>query len=94
MSRIALLGPKLMTGPLAGAGIDVFPCDSTMQSRHTLADLSSRGEHGIIFMIERYARELAADIAAAEEKGSNIMLLPDHRGSIGLHQEALKRIIG
>lgn len=93
MSKIALLGPRLMVHPFRATGIEVFACDSSRQSRKTLAELTGRGEHVIIFMIERYAGELVEDIAAAEEKGLNILLLPDHRGSIGLYKEMLDGLI-
>lgn len=93
MLKIALLGPKFMVSPLSAAGVEVFPCDSTLQSRETLADLSARGEHAVAFMIERYSLELKEEIEAAEEKGLNILLLPDHRGSIGLYREMLEGLM-
>lgn len=93
MSKIALLGPKFMFSALAAAGVDVFSCDSTLQSRQRLAELADRGEHEIIFMDERYSSELRAEIEAAEEKGLNIVLLPDHRGSTGLFREMLHELI-
>lgn len=93
MSKLALLGPKFIVGPLSAAGVEVFPCDSTRQSRETLAKLTAQQEHAIIFMIERYARELVEDIETAEEKGLNVLLLPDHRGSIGLFKEMLENLI-
>lgn len=93
MSKMALLGPKFIVSPLSASGIEVFPCDSTLQSRQKLAELAEQQEHGIVFMIERYATELKSEIEEAEEKGLNILLLPDHRGSIGLFQEMLHNLI-
>lgn len=93
MPNIALMGPKFMVSPLSIAEVDVYPCDSTLQSRETLAKISSREEHAIVFMIERYSTELKEDIEAIEEKGINVLLLPDHRGSIGLFREMLHGLI-
>lgn len=93
MSKIALLGPKSLYSALAAAGVDVFPCDSTLQSQRRLAELSAQGEHAILFMAERYSSELTTEIEAAEAKGLNIVLLPDHRGSTGLFKEMLDGLI-
>ncbi len=93
MSKIAFLGPKFMVAPLSAAGVEVFPCDSTLQSRETLAELIKKGEHAVAFMIERYSLELKEEIEAAEEKGLNILLLPDHRGSMGFYREMLEGLI-
>lgn len=93
MSKLALIGPKFMVAPLSAAGVEAFPCDSTLQSRETLARLTGEGKHAVVFMIERYATDLKPEIEAAEEKGMNVLLLPDHRGSIGLASEMLYGLI-
>ena len=93
MSKIAMLGPKFIYSALAAAGVDVFPCDSTLQSQQRLSELAERGDHEIVFMAERYSSELTTEIEAAEAKGLNIVLLPDHRGSTGLFREKLHGLI-
>jgi hypothetical protein len=49
--------------------------------------------HAIVFLNERYAGELQAEIDDAEDKGLNVLLLPDHRGSTGLYREMLQALI-
>ncbi|MFA5113850.1 MAG: V-type ATP synthase subunit F [Candidatus Margulisiibacteriota bacterium] len=93
MSRIALLGPKALVDPLAAAGIDVFPCDSTPESQRTLAALGAGGRHEIVLLTERYAADLSPEIAAGEQQGLNILLIPDHRGSTGLYREQLDQLV-
>lgn len=93
MSKIALLGPKYLINPLSAAGIDVMACDSGKLGSEILRKLVSQGEHAIIFIAERLAVELKEDIETAEKKDMNIVLLPDHRGSIGLFQETLESLI-
>jgi vacuolar-type H+-ATPase subunit F/Vma7 len=93
MSKLALIGPRALVRPLAAAGVDVFPADSTPEGQQALATISAQGEHEIVLLTERYAPDLQAEIAAAEAGGLNILLLPDHRGSTGLYREQLDQLV-
>lgn len=93
MSKIAFIGPKEMLEPLASSGLDFYPCGSLDHSCQDLEKLTAGGEHDIIFVTERLAREMTALIETAEKKGINVVLLPDHRGSLGLFKELAEGLI-
>jgi len=92
-TKIALVGPKYLVNPLSACGIDVAACETEKHGSEILKDLVLRGEHRIIFIIERLAVELKEEIEAAEKKDINIVLVPDHRGSVGLFREILEGLI-
>jgi len=89
MSDILLIGPKKMVEPLAACGIDIQACGSRAQG----CEIIGKTVHPIIFITERLAFELPEEIRSAEEKGANIVVLPDHRGSTGYYQERLSHLI-
>ena len=89
MSDILLVGPKKMVEPLAACGIDVLACDSRRQG----CEIIGQTVHPIVFITERLAFELQAEITSAEEKGDNIVVLPDHRGTTGYYQDLLGQLI-
>ena len=91
--KIAFLGPKEISEPLAASGIDIFPCDSVSHTCEKLEVLLGKREHGIIFITERLAAEMPEMIKEAEKKEINVVLLPDHRGSIGLFKELAEGLI-
>ncbi|MBU0630109.1 MAG: hypothetical protein KKC80_04225 [Candidatus Margulisbacteria bacterium] len=93
MSKIAFLGPKEIVTPLAASGIDIFPCDSVSHSCQNLSALLHKKEHSIIFVTERLAAEIPETIKEAEKKEINVVLLPDHRGSIGLFKELAEGLL-
>jgi vacuolar-type H+-ATPase subunit F/Vma7 len=84
MPKIALIGPRPLVAPLAAAGIDVFT---------DFKAIADSGDYPLIFVTEREAAELKEEIATAEERGSNVVLLPDGRGSTGAVREELDRLI-
>jgi vacuolar-type H+-ATPase subunit F/Vma7 len=93
MSKIALLGPSSLTEPLKACGIEAFACDSGPAGSSHLKALFEKREHAVVFITERLAREFPEEIAAAEEKELNVVLLPDHHGSLGMYKEKLKGLI-
>jgi len=93
MSKIALLGPRALVEPLSACGIDTLPCDSRLSGCSHLKELIDQGRHEVLLVTERLAQELPEELLAAEKKNINVLLLPDHLGSVGLYQEKLKGLI-
>lgn len=93
MSKIALLGPAYLTEPLKACGIDAVACDSGPAGCAHLKSILEKREHAVVFITERLARDFSEEILAAEEKDLNIVLLPDHHGSLGMYKEKLKGLI-
>ncbi|MFH1387633.1 MAG: V-type ATP synthase subunit F [bacterium] len=93
MSNIALIGPKYLIAPLSSSGIDTFYCDSSPQGEDIFNNIIVKGNHTIVFITEQTAMEITPSIKAAEDQGINVVLLPDHRGGIGLFNEDLDRLI-
>ena len=87
MSKIAFLGPNHLVAPLSATGIDVAACETGKHGCEMLKKLTIQGEHSIIFITERLGAAIREEIESAEKKDINIVLLPDHRGSIGLFRE-------
>jgi hypothetical protein len=84
MPKIALIGPRPLVAPLAAAGIDIFSDFSA---------ITGSGDYPLVFITEREAAEMSAEIASAEASGVNVVLLPDGRGSTGAVREELDRLI-
>lgn len=93
MHKIALIGSKYLVNPLAAAGIDIAACETEREGCEKLEALLKARDHAIIFITESLAQNFMDKIEAAEEKGVNIVLLPDHKGSIGLFREKLQGLI-
>jgi vacuolar-type H+-ATPase subunit F/Vma7 len=89
MSDILLIGPRKLVTPLSFCGIDVAACDSGRAG----CEMIEAAIHPVIFMTERLAAEMPEAIAAAEKKGQNVVLLPDHRGTTGFYKEKLEELI-
>ena len=89
MSDLLLIGPRKLVEPLGGTGIDIQACDSSLQG----CEIIKSAAHSIIFMTERLAAEMQEEIDAAEKKGRNIVLLPDHRGTTGFYKDRLNDLI-
>lgn len=92
-SELALIGPKALVSPLGLAGIDVFGCESAAGSCQALAQATSSGKYGIIFITENLAEEIKEEVAAAEKAGANLVFLPDHQGSSGFFKEFLHNLL-
>ncbi len=89
MSDVLLIGPKKLVESLSFCGIDIQACDSALQG----CKIIKSATHPIIFMTERLAVEMREEIEMAEKKGSNIVLLPDHRGTTGFYKDMLNDLI-
>ena len=93
MSKITLIGQDYLVAPLAATGIDVFACASARQGCERLTQVIKNKDHSIIFITESIAQDFMPEIEAAEKEEVNIVLLPDHKGSLGLFRERLRGLI-
>ena len=89
MSDILLMGPKKLVDPLSFCGIDIEACDSGVAG----CEMIRNAAHPIVFVTERLAKEMVEELTAAEKRGQNIVLLPDHRGTTGFYKEKLEELI-
>jgi|GEM_PF-3371939 len=93
MYKIAFLGPRPLVEPLWASGLEIAPCETAFQAKKALQDFLQKGDYVLIFITERLAAEMLEEIEVAEEKGINILTLPDHRGSSGFFKERLDQLI-
>lgn len=99
MYSIKIIGPKYLIAPLAMLGIETYPADSKAEAKTCLEEATAKKEGALIFITERLAVDLQAEIENLNQKPQlNITLIPDNRGSIGLSatqiHHLLKKSIG
>ncbi len=97
MYKIAVVGgPDTVIG-FKALGLDTFPVREADEARKVLKKLTrSEGEdtYAIIYMEERLAQALAADIDKFKDSPSPaVILIPGKEGSIGLGQSALQAAV-
>jgi len=92
MFKIAFIGPTQMVSPLWTSGVDVYGCDSPLEADNALSKIYSSKEYGLIFITEKLGLEIKEKISGIENK-INVVLLPDHNGSIGFFKERLQNLI-
>jgi vacuolar-type H+-ATPase subunit F/Vma7 len=92
--KIKMIGPKYLVSPLALLGIEVYPADSEAQAKKALASLGSANEAALIFISERIAVDLQAEIGALNKNPEiNVVLIPDNRGGVGLASGKINNLI-
>ena len=91
--KIAVLGDKDSVLGFKALGLDVFPAEDVEQAKKTLHELA-RGSYAVIYLTERYAAEMGAEIDRyKDELTPAIILIPGKDGSLGIGQAAVKSAV-
>ncbi len=94
MYKIKIIAPKYLICPLAILGIDTYPADSEAEARPALEEASGKKEPALIFITERLAVDLQAEINKLNQKPDiNVVLIPDNRGSTGLAASQIENLV-
>ncbi|OGC05920.1 hypothetical protein A2526_03345 [candidate division WOR-1 bacterium RIFOXYD2_FULL_36_8] len=91
-NQVAIIGPYQMVLPLKESGIAIFSCDNGRQAEQILDKIHLSKKFDVIFITEVLASDTQEKIAELENS-LNIVLIPDHKGSIGLFKERLNGLI-
>ncbi len=81
---IAVIGDQASVMGFKALGLDVHVSEDTEDARKTLHDLA-RGDTAVIYITERFARDMAADIARYKDCVTPaVILIPGKEGSLGI----------
>ena len=97
MYKIAVIGaPDTVIG-FKALGLDTFPVREADQARQvfkTITKPDQTDEYAIIYLEERLAADMQADIARFKDSPSPaVILIPGKDGSLGLGQAALQAAV-
>ena len=97
MYKIAVIGgPDTVIG-FKALGLDTFPVRETAEARRIFKDITrpdQSDEYAIIYLEERLAEPLAADIDRFKDSPRPaVILIPGVEGSMGLGQSALQAAV-
>jgi len=81
-----------MVLPLKTSGITIFPCNNGVQAEEIFDKIYLSKKFDVVFITEALAADVTEKITGLEDK-INIVLIPDHKGSIGLFKERLNGLI-
>lgn len=85
MSKIAIIGYPDMLHSLQALGLETHPVSNPHQALESLKDLVNSKKFAMILITERLAIENIEEFEELNDKHStNIVLIPDSRGSTGL----------
>ncbi len=95
---IAVLGDRDSVLGFRALGLNVYPTESVDQARRVLHELA-KGDTAVIYLTERLAKDLDADIARYKDAVTPaIILIPGKEGSLGIGmsnmQKAVERAVG
>jgi V/A-type H+-transporting ATPase subunit F len=94
MYKIKMIGPKYLIGPLAALGIETLPAESSAEAQAALENAASKKEPALVFITERLAVELSAEIEKYNQQpDTNVVLIPDNRGSTGLAASQIHHVV-
>ena len=94
MRRIKFIAPKYLIEPLKILGIEILPAESEAEARKALAAAAGKKEPALIFITERLAIDLTAEIDKLNQRPDlNVVLIPDNRGSTGLAGEKITNLV-
>ncbi|MFC1568213.1 V-type ATP synthase subunit F [Candidatus Margulisiibacteriota bacterium] len=94
MYKIKMIGPKYLVSPLAALGLEVLAADSEAEGRRALEAATGKKEPALIFLTERLAVALQAEIEKLNQRPDvNIVLIPDNRGSTGLAAAEIHHVV-
>ena len=92
MHKLKIIGPKDLVSALAILGIETYPVENEGEAKLALEKASGQKDSALIFITERLAVDLEAEIDKLNKNPNiNVVLIPDNRGSTGL---AASRIHG
>ena len=94
MYKIKIIAPKYLIGPLALMGLELYPADSENEARSALYSAAQKKEPGLIFISERLAADLQADISKINQTAEiNVVMIPDNQGSTGLAETEINNLV-
>jgi V/A-type H+-transporting ATPase subunit F len=92
-SRVGVVGPKDIYLGFKSLGLKVVDARTPREAEAAIQALASEGA-AIIFVAEELARGLGPLIERFSQQPSPaIVMIPDHRGSLGLARERLRRLV-
>lgn len=91
MHKIAVMGSRETVMGFKALGLEVFPVENGEEAKKTFKTLTHAGESfAIIYIEEKLAAELEAEIARVKDLPTPaVILIPGRGGSLGLGQKAL-----
>lgn len=91
MSKIAVIGDKSTILGFSAIGVEVYPANDSREANKILHQLA-HDDYAIILITERVALQLEEEIDAYKDQTlPAIVLIPDHRGTLGIGTNAIKR---
>jgi len=93
MAKIAVIGDKSTVLGFSAIGVEVFPANDSREANKIIHQLA-HADYAILLITERLAVQLEEEIEAYKDQTlPAIVLIPDHRGTLGLGTNAIKRNI-
>lgn len=93
MSRVGIVGPKDIYLGFKGLGLKVMDARTPKEAEAAILALLDQGT-AIIFVAEELAQGLRPLLERFSRQPSpTIVMIPDHRGSLGLARERLRRLV-
>lgn len=93
MSKVGVVGPKDIYLGFKSLGLLVMDARTPREAEEAIQALASEGA-AIIFVAEGLAQGLRPLIERfSREPSPAIVMIPDHRGSLGLARERLRRLV-
>lgn len=93
MAKIAVIGDKSTVLGFSAIGAEVFPANDSREANKIIHHLA-HADYAILLITEHLAVQLEEEIEAYKDQTlPAIVLIPDHRGTLGLGTNAIKRNI-
>jgi V/A-type H+-transporting ATPase subunit F len=95
MAKIAIIGGRDTIIGFKALGLTTFPAKNAEEAGRTLRKVTTE-EYATIFITDNLARELEEEIHILEQNiplYPSIVIIPSHRGSIGLGMEKIRSLV-
>lgn len=93
MSKVAIVGRKDVYLGFKALGLTIREVQSSSEAEAAILDLAKQG-FSIIFVSEDLAQQIMSVIDLFnKEPAPAIVMIPDHRGSLGLARERIRRLV-
>ncbi|MFC1496174.1 V-type ATP synthase subunit F [Candidatus Margulisiibacteriota bacterium] len=93
MNKIAFIGPKVLAKMMRLQGLDCFECSNEVEVVAALEKIFNQNTYSLTFITEALAMEISELDKFLTNDKINIMIIPDNRGSSGLMQDKIDRLI-
>jgi V/A-type H+-transporting ATPase subunit F len=92
-SNIAIIGDEDSISCFYAVGVDVYPAERPDEVKAVFQKVSKQA-YAIIFVTEQSARHIEAELQEiAWQPIPSVVLIPNHRGSLGLGQRVIRDVV-